>query len=251
MNRRWTLQGKKAIITGGTRGIGEAILQEFLALGAEVMVVSRTKDDIDFLCEAHKQVNGIPADISNTNERERVCDYLQNRWGNLDILVNNVGMNIRKPTMEYNNEEYNKIMETNLHSTFEMCRLCYPLLRNSSQGNIVNVASAAGLTHVRSGSIYGMTKAAIIQLTKNLAVEWAEDNIRVNSIAPWYILTPLVESVLNDSSYLSNVLERTPLKKIGETEDVAGAVAFLCMPAAAYITGQCIAVDGGFMVNGF
>jgi Tropinone reductase 1 len=96
-----------------------------------------------------------------------------------------------------------------------------------------------------------MTKAAIIQLTKNLAVEWAEDNIRVNAVAPWYILTPLVESVLKDKSYLSNVLERTPLNKIGETEDVAGAVAFLCMPAAAYITGQCLPVDGGFTINGF
>jgi Tropinone reductase 1 len=228
-----------------------AILQEFLHLGAEVMVVSRTKDDVEFLSKKHENVDGISADISEIEARNEVCDYIQERWDSLDILVNNVGMNIRKPTIDYTEKEYNEIMDTNLHSAFDMCRLCYPLLKNSSQGNIVNIASTAGLTHVRSGSIYGMTKAAIIQLTKNLAVEWAEDNIRVNAVAPWYILTPLVESVLKDKSYLSNVLERTPLNKIGETEDVAGAVAFLCMPAAAYITGQCLPVDGGFTINGF
>ncbi|HCX72961.1 MAG TPA: tropinone reductase [Candidatus Cloacimonas sp.] len=251
MDNRWNLQGKKAVITGGTKGIGMAILQEFLHLGAEVMVVSRTKDDVEFLSKKHENVDGISADISEIEARNEVCDYIQERWDSLDILVNNVGMNIRKPTIDYTEKEYNEIMDTNLHSAFDMCRLCYPLLKNSSQGNIVNIASTAGLTHVRSGSIYGMTKAAIIQLTKNLAVEWAEDNIRVNAVAPWYILTPLVESVLKDKSYLSNVLERTPLNKIGETEDVAGAVAFLCMPAAAYITGQCLPVDGGFTINGF
>jgi len=251
MNNRWNLQGKKAVITGGTRGIGTAILQEFLHLGAEVIIVSRTTDDVEYLCNKHKNVDGIAADISNADAREQVCNYIQNRWDSIDILVNNVGMNIRKPTIDYTEAEYQKIMNTNLHSTFDMCKLCYPLLKNSPQGNIVNIASTAGLIHVRSGSIYGMTKAAIIQLTRNLAVEWAEDNIRVNAVAPWYILTPLVESVLKDSSYLSSVLERTPMNKIGETEDVSGVVAFLCMPPAAYITGQCLAVDGGFMVNGF
>jgi Tropinone reductase 1 len=251
MNNRWNLQGKKAVITGGTRGIGTAILHEFLHLGAEVIIVSRTADDVENLCNNYENVDGIAADLSNAESREQVYNYIQNRWDSIDILVNNVGMNIRKPTIDYTEEEYKKMMNTNLHSTFDMCKLCYPLLKNSFQSNIVNIASTAGLTHIRSGSIYGMTKAAIIQLTRNLAVEWAEDNIRVNAVAPWYILTPLVESVLKDSSYLSSVLERTPMNKIGETEDVAGVVAFLCMPAAAYITGQCLAVDGGFMVNGF
>jgi Tropinone reductase 1 len=96
-----------------------------------------------------------------------------------------------------------------------------------------------------------MSKAALVQLTKNLAVEWAKDGIRVNLVAPWYIRTPLVVPLLNNKEYFDSILERTPMKRIGEPEEVAGIVAFLCMPLASYITGQCIAVDGGFTVNGF
>ncbi len=113
------------------------------------------------------------------------------------------------------------------------------------------MASVAGLTHVRSGVPYGISKAALVQMTRNLAVEWAPDNIRTNAVAPWYIRTPLVEPVLNDKDLLAEVLVRTPLQRVGEPEEVSGGVAFLCMPAASYITGQCIAIDGGFMINGY
>ncbi|HEX8348717.1 MAG TPA: SDR family oxidoreductase, partial [Hymenobacter sp.] len=126
-----------------------------------------------------------------------------------------------------------------------------PLLQAASGGSIVNISSVAGLAHVRTGAIYGMTKAAMIQLTRNLAVEWAPDQIRVNVVAPWYIQTPLAASVLSNEAYRSEVLSRTPLKRIGEPEEVAAAVAFLCLPAASYITGQCLSVDGGFTVNAF
>jgi Tropinone reductase 1 len=125
------------------------------------------------------------------------------------------------------------------------------LLQAASGGSIVNISSVAGLAHVRTGAIYGMTKAAMIQLTRNLAVEWAPDQIRVNVVAPWYIQTPLAASVLSNEAYRSEVLSRTPLKRIGEPEEVAAAVAFLCLPAASYITGQCLSVDGGFTVNAF
>ncbi|NQU80984.1 MAG: SDR family oxidoreductase, partial [Bacteroidetes bacterium] len=119
------------------------------------------------------------------------------------------------------------------------------------QGNIINIASIAGQVHIRTGSIYGMTKAALIQLTRNLAGEWAEYNIRVNAIAPWYIRTPRAEAVLKDKKYYDEVISRTPMKRIGEPDEVASLTAFLCMPAAGYITGQCISVDGGFTINGF
>ena len=140
---------------------------------------------------------------------------------------------------------------TNIRSAFELSRLLYPLLKKSEQANIVYISSVAGQIHLKTGAIYAMTKAAINQLTKNLAVEWAEDKIRVNAVAPWYIKTPLAETVLKDNAYKKSVLNRTPMNKIGEPEDVAAAVSFLCMPASAYITGQIISVDGGFMVNGF
>ena len=142
-------------------------------------------------------------------------------------------------------------MSTNLHSIFDLCKIAFPLLKLSQQGNVINISSVAGLTYLRTGAIYAMTKAAIIQLTKNLAGEWASDNIRVNAVAPWYIKTPLAESVLKDPEYLNDVLFRTPMNKIGNPEDVAGAVAFLCMQASSYITGHCINVDGGFMIKGF
>ena len=127
----------------------------------------------------------------------------------------------------------------------------HPLLKNSGDASIVNIVSVAGITSVGTGSPYAISKAGIIHFTKYLAVEWAGDSIRVNAVAPWYIRTSLTEPVLKDPGYLKAVLDRTPMKRIGEPEEVAAAVAFLSMPAASYITGECISVDGGFLKYGF
>jgi Tropinone reductase 1 len=162
-----------------------------------------------------------------------------------------VGTNIRKKAGDYTESEYEVILSTNLSSAFYLSVLFYPLLQKSANASIVNISSVAGLTHLRTGAIYGMTKAALVQLSKNLAVEWANDNIRVNAIAPWYIETPLASAVLRNEVYLNEVLSRTPMNRIGQPEEVANAVAFMCMPAASFITGQCLAVDGGFSVYGF
>lgn len=249
---RWTLSGQKAIVTGGSKGIGEATVKEFIALGAEILAVARNPQDLENLQNATTgTLHTLAADLSTIEGRDQLVAWVNTNWGNLDILVNNVGTNIRKPTAAYTSVEYDFIMNTNLRSAFELNRLLYPLLAKSAQANIIHVTSVAGLTHVRTGSVYGMTKAALTQLTRNLAVEWAPDNIRVNAIAPWYISTPLAQTVLQNEEFYNNVIRRTPLQKIGKPEDVAGAIAFLCMPAAAYITGQTLAVDGGFTINGF
>lgn len=250
----WTLKEKKALVTGGTKGIGAAITEELVSLGAEVLVVARNIENLEKFSSQEKfrgKVTGISADVSRNEDFETIVNKIKEKWGFLDILINNAGVNIRKKTTDYSTEEFDKIFNTNLKSAFELSRLCYPLLKKSEQGNIVNISSVAGLTALRTGSIYAMTKAAINQLTKNLAVEFAPDKIRVNAVAPWYIDTPLARQVLENKDYLHEVLERTPMKRIGTPGEVAALVAFLCMPAAGFITGQTICADGGFSVYGF
>jgi Tropinone reductase 1 len=252
---RWNLNGKKALVTGGTRGIGKAIVAEFLQLGADIFIVSRTEKNLAAAISDWKTagftVQGAIGDMSQgKNELQRVIDIITRQWGMIDILVNNVGSNIRKPFIEYTPEDIQTVMQTNVDSALELCQLAYPLLCKSSQGNIVNIASVAGLIDVGSGVPYGMSKAAMIQMGKHLAVEWAKNNIRVNTIAPWYIDTDLIKAVIANQDKYQSILAHTPFRRIGKPEEVAGLAAFLCMPAASYITGQCIAVDGGFLANG-
>lgn len=172
-------------------------------------------------------------------------------WDSLDILINNAGTNIRKPTAEYSLADYEHILNTNLRSAYKLSQAAYPLLKASENGKIVMVSSVSGLAHTSSGSLYGMTKAAMLQLTRNLAVEWAPDGIRVNAVAPWYIKTPLASPVLTNPEKLAGILKRTPMNRIGEPEEVASVVSFLSMPASGYVTGQTIAVDGGLMAWAF
>ena len=254
LKKRWSLEGRKCLITGGTKGIGKAIASEFLDLGAQVFIAARNPDNLKRYSAELQQsgytVQGTAVDLSNAEDRMSLFNQVHQEFGGLDILVNNVGTNVRKKTLDYSPEEYLHVFSTNLTSAFHLSQLFHPLL-SQSQGNIVNISSVAGLTHLRTGSPYGMTKAALIQLTRNLAAEWADNNIRVNAVAPWYIETPLARTVLQNDSYREEVLNRTPMKRVGQPEEVAAAVAFLCMPAAAYITGQCLAVDGGFSTFGF
>jgi Tropinone reductase 1 len=255
MIEKWSLEGKKAFVTGGTKGIGLAIVKEFLALGAEVIFTARTLSDVkkieEELTSSYHVVKGIAADVTRTDDREMLADEIWKDWGHLDIYVNNAGTNIRKKLAEYTDEEINSLIEINYRTAIELSRKLYKMLRKSDQANVIFISSVAGIDHLRTGAIYGTSKAAIIQLTKNLAVEWAPDRIRVNTVAPWYIKTPLVEQLLKNKDYLKEIIKKTPMGRLGEPDEVAALTAFLCMPAAAYITGQCIAVDGGMSVNMF
>lgn len=250
----WSLKGKKALVTGGTKGIGLAIVEEFLSLGAEVFLVARNQTEVDNLIGMLQQrgnhVDGMAIDVSDGHARKKLIETLTARWGLLDILVNNVGTNVRKKFVDYTEEEYRRLFDINLFSLVEMCRLSFPLLVKGQNPAVINISSVAGKFDVQSGAPYGTTKAGIIQLTRHLAAEWAQQNIRVNSVSPWYIATPLTVPVLTNKERLQKILERTPMGRVGQPNEVASAVAYLAMDHASYITGQDLQVDGGMSVKG-
>lgn len=255
---RWRLDGQRALVTGASAGIGLAICRELLGLGAQVLMVAR---DAALLEQARADLEdefpgpedaalAFAADVTDEEQRNEILDWAADHGG-LHILVNNAGGNLTRPALDYGEDQWRGIFETNLFSAFELCRGAFPLLSKHPASSIVNIGSVSGATHVRSGAPYGMSKAALHQMTRNLAVEWAEDGVRVNCVAPWYIRTRRTSGKLSDPDYLDEVLLRTPMGRIGEPEEVAAAVAFLCLPAASYITGECVAVDGGFLRYGF
>ena len=254
---RWRLDGQLALVTGASAGIGRAIARELLGFGADLLLVARdaalletTRLELEEEFP-RRSVSAMPADVADDEQRREILDWVEDHGDGLNILVNNAGSNTSKPAVDYTEDEWRGIFEVNVFSAFELSRYAHPLLTRHAVSSIVNVGSVSGLTHVRTGAAYGMSKAALHQLTKNLAVEWAEDGVRVNAVAPWYIRTRRTSNKLADPDYLDDVLQRTPMGRIGEPEEVASAVAFLCLPAASYVTGECIAVDGGFLRYGF
>ena len=257
---RWDLESKSVVVTGGTKGIGRACVFEFSELGAEVLTCARNEDDLsallaDLRTKGHTRVTGVVADVSIAEGRAILVDAAKQRFGDrLDCLVNNVGRNIRKKCIDFSEDEYGAIMRTNLDSCFHLSCAFHPMLCAAAPGSsVVNMGSVAGGIGLAmsSGTVYAMTKAAMNQLTYNMACEWGRNGIRVNAISPWYIRTPLADEVLKDAAYKSRVEGVTPMGRVGEVEEVAGLTAFLCMEASSYITGQHIAVDGGFSRNGF
>lgn len=254
---RWRLDGQLALVTGASAGIGRAIAAELAGLGAQVLMVARDADTLhaarDEIADEFSGVcvHALTADMADADGRDAVFDWIEDRDEGLSILVNNVGTNQRRAAIDYAEAEWRALFETNVFAAFELCRNAYPQLCRHGSASIVNVGSVSGLTHVRTGAVYGMTKAALHQLTRNLACEWAEDGIRVNAVAPWYIRTRRTSTALADAEYYEEVIARTPMGRVGEPEEVAAAVAFLCLPAASYITGECVAVDGGFLRYGF
>lgn len=251
--KNWNLNDKKALITGGTKGIGRAAVKEFLLLGAEVVFTARDRAAVEAFENELRAENfaatGLPLDVTKDADTARIKQWIGDNWGKLDVLVNNAGINLRKPSDQYTADEYNTVVNTNITAPFSLSVALLESLKASGSASIVNVASIAGLMDVKTGSPYGISKAGLLQLTRNLAAEWAAHGIRVNAVSPWFTETPLTEVLLKNEEKLKQVIARTPLGRVAQASEMATAVAFLAMPAASYITGQNIIVDGGMTIN--
>jgi Tropinone reductase 1 len=249
----WQLRGRNALVTGGTRGIGRAVVAELIELGASVTLVARSQADVDAAVtefgEIGDRVTGVAGDVTSTADRARIVARVRER-GPLHVLVHNAGGNIRSRLVDYDDATIERMIALNLTSPVLLSRDLHPELRAAGGASVIHVGSIAGLVALPTGVAYAVAKAGLAQAARTLALEWARDGIRVNTVAPWYTRTPLVEPVLSRPEALAAILARTPLGRIAEPHEVAAVIAFLAMPAASYVTGQCIAVDGGMSIQG-
>ncbi|PHU20136.1 Tropinone reductase -like protein [Capsicum chinense] len=253
---RWSLHGMAALVTGGTRGIGYAIVEELASFGAVIYTCSRNKKDLDECLEKWQnkgyKVNGSTCDLFLEDQRNQLIEKATEHFnGKLDILVNNAAVCVPKETTKVTSADYSLMMGTNFEASYHLCQLAYPFLKASGKANIVFISSISGIMAIPFVSLYAATKGAINQLTKNLACEWGKDNIRVNAVAPWIIDTALTDTEDFESKDVENLIKRTPISRMGKPNEVSSLVAYLCFPAASYISGQIICVDGGKTVSGF
>jgi 2-deoxy-D-gluconate 3-dehydrogenase len=243
----FTLDGKRAMVTGANKGLGQAIARTLAELGATVYGTSRTKSGADQI-ESDLGTPGLILDIQDTATIAPFADSLSERIGDgIDILVNNAGVNHPAPAIEVTEAQWDAVLDTNLKGTFFLTRaLARTWLAAGSAGAVVNIGSQAGTVGIEERAAYCASKGGLDQLTKVLAIEWAPHGIRVNTVAPTFVRTELTASTLDRPGWGQTLLSRIPAGRFGEPEDIVGAVAFLAGDAAKLITGHTLLVDGGY-----
>jgi NAD(P)-dependent dehydrogenase (short-subunit alcohol dehydrogenase family) len=249
------LTGKVAIITGGGRGIGEALALIYAKAGASVVVASRSNEELEQVVAKIEQGGGkalaIPTDAGNYADLKNLADKTVAHFGGIDILVNNAGMgHALQPLLDIEDDLIEDILQVNLLGYIKLAKYCVPHMRQRKGGKIINISSIAGIRPGFRLGFYSITKTAVIALTQVLASELGRDNIQVNAIAPGVIRTKMATGLTENEQISTVIVKRTPAKRLGETKDLIGTGLFLASSASDFVTGELIAVDGGIIVPG-
>ena len=249
------LKGRVAIVTGGNGGIGLGMAKGLGLAGARVAIAARNAEKsraaVETLAGLGAEAIAVTVDVADEASVEAAIRAVLDRLGRVDVLVNNAGINIRKPPQDYTLAEWRSVIDTNLTSAFLCSRAVYPLMKAASGGKIINIGSMMSIFGTAFVAAYSASKGGIVQLTKSLAAAWARDNIQVNAVLPGWIDTELTRNARREIPGLNDsVLRRTPAGRWGEMDDKAGIAVFLASPASDFVTGTAIPVDGGFAIQG-
>ena len=248
------LSGKVAVVVGGTSGIGQAIAHGLAQAGADVIPTSRRAEQVDIAAreieEFGRRSLRVTSDVSDRASLERVLSEAIQAFGKVDILVNSAGRTKRAPTIDFPEDDWNDIIDTNLTGTLRACQVFGRHMLENESGSIINIASLSTFVALYEVAAYSASKAAVGSLTKSLAIEWSSRGVRVNAIAPGVFRTALNQKLLDETDRGREFLLRTPMKRFGNVEELAGAAIFLASDAASFVTGEILAVDGGFLASG-
>ena len=247
---KFKLNNKIALITGGAKGIGLSIAHALGEAGAKLVLIDRENSTggIEDLSKANYDITFFEGDLLDRSVPQKTIDFTLEKHGRVDILVNNAGVAQHGDTDEFNDDMLDKIMDVNVDVVFRMCRSAIPPMKKQGEGVILNIGSISGLVSniPQPQTAYNASKAAVHMMTKSLASDYADQNIRVNAIAPGYIRTEMTNLPKENEHWYPTWNELTPMNRMAETHEVASAALFLCSPASSYVTGEVLVVDGGY-----